>query len=85
MVPYRRGEESEPRNKWILIDLCSKSIGGSKGVCPLGRKARIYSSPEKGRQGVRPKVERPLEGGKRSCSPSKVSMGKIHGLTNQFA
>ena len=39
-------EESEPRNKRILIDLGNKSIGGSKGVCPLGRRAR----PEKGRQ-----------------------------------
>jgi hypothetical protein len=78
-------EESEPRNMRILIDLCRKSIGDSKGVYPLGRRASIYDSPEKGRQGVRPKVERPLEGGKRCCSPSKVSMGKIHGLTNQSA
>ncbi len=78
MVP-RRGERA--RNMRIWIDLCSKSIGGSKGVCPFGRRAK----PEKGRQGVKPKVERPLEGGKRSCSPSKVPMGKIHGLTNLFA
>ncbi|MFQ6108600.1 MAG: hypothetical protein ACE5L7_03490 [Candidatus Aminicenantales bacterium] len=39
-------EESEPRNKRIFVDLCSKSIGGSKGVCPFGRRAK----PEKGRQ-----------------------------------
>jgi hypothetical protein len=39
-------EESEPRNKLVLIDLDDKSIGGSKGVCPFGRRAK----PEKGRQ-----------------------------------
>jgi hypothetical protein len=43
---YWQVKESEPRNKLILIDLVSKSMGGSKGVCPFGRKEK----PEKGRQ-----------------------------------
>ncbi len=47
--------ESEPRNKLVLIDLDNKSIGGSKGVCPFGRRAK----PEKGRQ----RAKRTLEGG----------------------
>ncbi|MFW6131064.1 MAG: hypothetical protein ACOC5F_00515 [Candidatus Aminicenantaceae bacterium] len=45
---------------WICIDT---NPWGSKGICPLGRRAKL----EKGRQGAK----RPLEGGKRSCSPSK--------------
>jgi hypothetical protein len=48
-------EESEPRNKLVLIDLGNKSMGGSKGVCPFGRRAK----PEKGRQ----RAKRTLEGG----------------------
>ncbi|MFQ6109923.1 MAG: hypothetical protein ACE5L7_10275, partial [Candidatus Aminicenantales bacterium] len=40
------GKESEPRNKRIFVDLFSKSIRGSKKVCPFGRRA----NPEKGRQ-----------------------------------
>jgi hypothetical protein len=50
--------------------LCSPSCasggsrtGGSKGEYPLGRR----TESEKGRQGA----ERPLEGGRRSASPSK--------------
>ncbi len=64
-------EESEPRNKRILIDLCSKSIRGYKGVCPFGRRAKR----EKGRQRAVSGVRGTSEGGKRSCSPSEVSMG----------
>jgi hypothetical protein len=26
----------------------NKSVGGSKGVCPLGRRARVHTPPEKG-------------------------------------
>jgi hypothetical protein len=26
----------------------NKSVGGSKGVCPLGRRARVHATPEKG-------------------------------------
>ncbi|MFQ6109878.1 MAG: hypothetical protein ACE5L7_10050, partial [Candidatus Aminicenantales bacterium] len=46
------------------MDLCSKSIGGSKGVCPFGRRAK----PEKGRQRATASVGRgkaklfPLQG-----------------------
>jgi len=48
-------------------------LGGSKGVCPLGRRARVHAPPEKGRQGARTKFGRPLEGGTRSGSPSKLT------------
>ena len=34
-------------------------VGGSKGVCPLGRRARVHAPPEKGRQ----RAKRTLEGG----------------------
>jgi len=42
----------------------------SKGVCSLGRRARFYILPEKGRQRVR-ESKRALEGGRRSAFPSK--------------
>ena len=38
-------------------------VAGSKGVCSLGRRARVHAPPEKGRQGARTKFGRPLEGG----------------------
>jgi len=47
----------------------------SKGVGPLGRRAGMKVLPEKGRQGAVSGVRRALEGGKRSCSPSKVLVG----------
>jgi len=52
----------------------NKSSGGSKGVCPLGRRAFAFIPPEKGRQGARSEIKLPLEGGMRSGSPSKVDL-----------
>jgi hypothetical protein len=46
-------------------------LGGSKGIGPLGRRAGVKALPEKGRQGAVSGARRTLEGGKRSCSPSK--------------
>jgi len=37
---------AKPRNERILTDLRNKSVGGPKGVCSFGRRAK----PEKGRQ-----------------------------------
>jgi ABC-type transport system substrate-binding protein len=52
----------------------NKSVGGSKGVCPLGRRAGVFAPPEKGRQGAPIELKRPSEGGKRSCSPSELTL-----------
>jgi len=61
---------------WLICPAACRGeqiVGGSKGVCPLGRRARVHAPPEKGRQGVRTKFGRPLEGGTRSSSPSKLT------------
>jgi len=51
---------------------CGETMfGGSKGVCPFGRRAGVMALPEKGRQRAVSGERRTLEGGKRSCSPSK--------------
>jgi hypothetical protein len=51
----------------------SKSVGGSKGVWPLGGRAGVDAPPEKGRQGASMELRRPSEGGKPSCSPSELT------------
>ncbi len=68
-------EESEPRNKLILIDLVSKLMGDPRGYTPLV----TGQSP---RRGGRERSER-WKG--EVSSPSKDSMGKISGLKNQPA
>jgi len=43
---------------WLICPAACRGeqiVGGSKGVCPLGRRARVHAPPEKGRQGVRTK------------------------------
>jgi len=50
-------------------------FGGSKGVCPLGRRAGVKDLPEKGRQRAESGARRASEGGKQSCSPSEVLTG----------
>jgi hypothetical protein len=54
----------------------NKSVGGSKGVCPLGRRAGVDAPAEKGRQGASMEWRRPSEGGKRSCSPSELTQDR---------
>jgi len=67
-VSRAKREKSEERIEQDF-DLQGQIRGVPRGCDPLvgGRK------PEKGRQGAK----RTLEGGKRSCSPSKVSIGEI--------
>jgi hypothetical protein len=55
----------------------NKSVGGSKGVYPLGRRTRIHAPPEKGRQGASMELRRPSEGGKRNCFPSELTCLKL--------
>ena len=70
---------AEPETEQALTDLWpvqwTQISGESKGVGPLGRRAEVKVLPEKGRQGAVSGVRRALEGGKRSCSPSKVLEG----------
>jgi hypothetical protein len=79
-VPLRRrGERSlKPSSFCLICGLFSghKSVGVAKGVCPLGRRAGVKVLPEKGRQRALSGARRALEGGKRSCSPSKVLVGE---------
>jgi hypothetical protein len=69
-------EESEPRNKLILIDLVSKSMGGIQGgMTPwsqgVAREGEAESDSERWKGEV--------------SSPSTESMGEISGLKNQPA
>jgi hypothetical protein len=76
---YKRQRRAEPETEPLLPDLWPVQLTQisreSKGVGPLGRRAGMKVLPEKGRQGAVSGVRRALEGGKRSCSPSKVLAG----------
>jgi hypothetical protein len=75
----RRERRAKPETEPLLPDLWpsqwTQISGESKGICPFGRRAGMKVLPEKGRQGAVSGVRRALEGGKRSCSPSKVLVG----------
>ena len=81
---------AKPETEQLLSDLWpalqTQISGSSKGVCPLGRRAGVKVLPEKGRQRAVSGVRRALEGGKRSCSPSKVLVGaKVACFRNPLA
>jgi flagellar L-ring protein precursor FlgH len=49
---------------------------GFQGGMPFGRRARVDAPPEKGRQGASMEWRRPSEEGKRSCSPSELTLNR---------
>jgi len=76
VLPKRR---AKPETEQFFHDLWPvqriQISGESKGEGPLGRRAGMKVLPEKGRQGAVSGARRTLEGGKRSCSSSKVLAG----------